>query len=42
MIMRERVEALGGRASVDTEIGRGTTVRIELPVENGAGGIGHA
>jgi signal transduction histidine kinase len=41
-MMRERVEALGGRVSVDTEIGRGTAVRIELPMANGAGGIGHA
>ena len=41
-IMRERVEALGGRVTMDSEIGRGTTVRIVLPMENGAGEIGHA
>jgi signal transduction histidine kinase len=42
MIMRERVEALGGRVTMDSEAGRGTTVRIVLPIENGAGESRHA
>jgi two-component system sensor histidine kinase DegS len=42
MIMRERVESLGGRVSLDSEAGRGTTVHIVLPMENGAGELGHA
>ena len=41
-IMRERVEALGGRVTMDSEAGRGTTVRIVLPIENGAGDSRHA
>jgi signal transduction histidine kinase len=31
-IMRERVEALGGRLSIDTEPGRGTLLEVVLPV----------
>ena len=41
-IMRERVEALGGRVTMDSEAGRGTTVHIVLPIENGAGDSHHA
>jgi two-component system, NarL family, sensor kinase len=41
-IMQERVEALGGRVSVASGIERGTTVRVVLPIENGAGKPGHA
>ena len=42
MIMRERVAALGGRVSVDSGIGRGTTLRIVLPIENCTGTPSHA
>jgi two-component system, NarL family, sensor histidine kinase UhpB len=30
--MQERLHALGGRCGVETEVGRGTCVRIEMPV----------
>lgn len=33
------VTALGGRICVDSDIGRGTTVRVELPVASSPGGI---
>ncbi|HET6939912.1 MAG TPA: sensor histidine kinase [Nocardioides sp.] len=35
--MRDRVEALGGRVTVASDVGRGTTVRVRLPAtrENG-------
>ncbi len=41
-IMRERVEALGGRVTIDSQAERGTTVHIVLPIENGAGDSHHA
>ena len=34
--MKERVEALGGRYSVDSEPGRGTSVRITIPLAEAA------
>lgn len=33
--MRERSEALGGRFHIESERGRGTTVRVELPLGDG-------
>ena len=36
--MRERVEQLGGRLSVTSEEGRGTTVEARFPVSHGAAG----
>ena len=30
--MQERVQALGGKYSVESEIGRGTCVRIAIPI----------
>lgn len=41
-IMRERVEALGGQVTIDSGAGRGTTVRIVAPIEDGAGDRRHA
>ena len=32
--MRERAELLGGKLTVDSSAGRGTTVRATLPAEN--------
>ena len=31
--MRERVELLGGRFSVETSPGRGTNIYVEIPIE---------
>jgi signal transduction histidine kinase len=33
--MKERVAGLGGRYSVDSEFGRGTRVRIAIPLSEG-------
>ncbi len=33
-VMRERAEAMGGRLSLDAVPGRGTTVRVTVPLEN--------
>ena len=30
--MRERLEAMGGRAEIDSRAGQGTTVRFDLPL----------
>jgi PAS domain S-box-containing protein len=35
--MRERVEAVGGRLEIDTGKGKGTTVRVVVPLENTTG-----
>jgi len=34
--MQERADALGGRLMVETEQGRGTAVRVTIPLEDGA------
>ena len=34
--MKERVEILGGRLEIDSEFGRGTRIRISLPLQDGA------
>ena len=36
--MKERVEGLGGRYSVDSAPGRGTSVRITIPLAASRGG----
>ena len=36
MGMRERTEALGGSFSVESEAGRGVTVRVSIPLVDGA------
>jgi len=33
--MRERVEMVGGRLTVESEPGKGTTIRAEIPFANG-------
>jgi signal transduction histidine kinase len=33
--MRERVEMVGGRFSVESSPGNGTTIRAEIPFANG-------
>jgi len=38
--MRERVEMVGGRFSVESAPGRGTTVRARIPLRNGERGAG--
>ncbi len=35
--MRERVELMGGTFNIESAPGRGTTVRIEVPVRSGSG-----
>ena len=32
--MRERAEGIGGRLTVDSELGRGTRVTADLPIDN--------
>jgi len=32
--MRERAESVGGTITVQSERGRGTTVRFDLPIDN--------
>jgi two-component system sensor histidine kinase UhpB len=38
--MKERVEGLGGRYSVESALGRGTSVRITIPVAEGVAEAG--
>jgi two-component system sensor histidine kinase UhpB len=38
--MKERVEGLGGRYSVESEPGRGTSVRITIPLAEGMADAG--
>ena len=38
--LRDRVEALGGRLSIDSAPGRGTSVTAQLPVADGGPGDG--
>ena len=38
--MKERVEGLGGRYSVESEPGRGTSVRITIPLAEGVAEAG--
>jgi signal transduction histidine kinase len=33
LVMRERVEMVGGRFSIESSPGRGTTVRVDIPLE---------
>jgi len=33
--MRERVEMVGGRFAVESALGKGTTIRAEIPIGNG-------
>jgi PAS domain S-box-containing protein len=36
--MRERVEMVGGRLTIESSPGKGTTIRAEIPFANGTGG----
>ncbi|HEX6827352.1 MAG TPA: sensor histidine kinase, partial [Burkholderiales bacterium] len=38
--MEERVELLGGRIEIDSGLGRGTLIRVTLPVPDDGGGAG--
>ncbi len=40
LVMRERAEMVGGSFSIDSSKGRGTTVRVDVPLNPGRAGVG--